>query len=242
MINRLKLRLLKISEAIFYFFVWSTMFLIFSAFFNIKVEGKGSIPKKGRFILAGNHQNFFDGFFLVYPMGPFRKVNFVIAKRSMKLKIFQIIARIIGSVLLGNSIEEYQRMLKKLNNVLSHGGKIGIFPEGDISPKSVPRKFKGGVAKLSIDSKSKVIPIFISGTYKMRSLKYWLTRPTIVIKIGKPIELYTYVNEFGNDLDQIAAVLREKVIELMPLKSNSIEQKTAVPFFTSVVKETAVEL
>ncbi len=241
MINRLKLKLVKISEAIFYFFVWSTMFLIFSVFFNVKVEGKGSIPKKGRFILAGNHQNFFDGFFLAYPIGPFRKVSFVIAKRSMKLKTFQIIARIIGSVLLGNSIEEYQRMLKKLNNTLSHGGKIGIFPEGDISPKIMPKKFKGGVAKLSIDSKSKVVPIFISGTYKMRYLKYWLTRPTIIIRIGKPVELYTYVNECGNDLDRIAAVLREKVIELMPLKSSIVEQEP-ISFFNPAVQETVVEL
>ena len=214
MLNRLELKLVRISQSFFYFCVWMLKFTVFALFCNIKVEGQRYIPKKGRFILAANHQNFYDGFFTAYALGPFKKISFMIAKRSLKARSMWILARLIGSALLGNSIEEYQSVLKKLNKVLSHGGRVGIFPEGDVSSRAVPRKFKGGVAKLSIDSKTKVIPVFLSGTYNLRYLKYWLTRPTITIKIGKPIELYNYAGENGNNLEQIASVLRERIIEL----------------------------
>ncbi len=218
MINRLELKLVKISQSFFYFCLWMLQFIVLSFFCNIKLEGQRSIPKNGRFILAANHQNFYDGFFTAYALGPFKKVSFIIAKRALKSKFTQLLARLIGSVLLGSSVEEYQRVLKNLNKVLSHGGRVGIFPEGDISPGPIPRKFKGGVAKLSIDSKTKVIPIFLSGTYNLRYFKYLLSRPTITIKIGKPIELYNYVSENGNNLDQVASVLREQIIDLAALQ------------------------
>ncbi len=227
MMNRLELKLVKISQSFFYFCVWMLKFIVFSLFCDIKLEGERYIPKKGRFILAANHQNFYDGFFAAYALGPFKKVSFVIAKRALKARSMQLLARLIGSALLGNSVEEYQRVLKNLNKVLSHGGREGIFPEGDISPRPVPKKFKGGVAKLSIDSKTKVIPIFLSGTYNLRHLKYWLTRPKILIKIGEPIDLYNYVEQYGNNLDLIASVLRERIIDLAnPLKiQDSLEER-----------------
>ena len=240
MINRLELKLVKISQSFFYFCVWMLKFIIFSLFINIQLEGKRHIPKKGRFILAANHQNFFDGFFVAYALGPFKKISFVIATRSLRKKSMRLLARLMGSVLLGNSPEEYQRILKKLNKILSHGGRVGIFPEGDVSPRPIPKKFKGGVAKLSIDSKTKVVPIFLSGTYNLRYLKYWLAKPTITIKIGKPVELYNYANETGNNLEYIASILREEITGLAHLEGikdlnnlENIEDITSTPILNN---------
>ena len=249
MINRLELKLVKIFQSFFYFVVWMLQFIIFSLFFNIKLEGKRSIPRKGRLILAANHQNFYDGFFVAYALGPFKRISFIIAKRSLRKRVMRLLARLIGSVLLGNSVEEYQTVLKKLNKILSHGGKIGIFPEGDVSSKSIPRKFKGGVAKLSIDSRTKVIPIFLNGTYNLRYLKCWFGRPTITIKIGKPIELYNYAGENGNNnLEYVASILREKIIELGALHENVILDNVGncIPTpllntYKSAIKEPAID-
>ena len=248
MINRLELKLVKISQSFFYFCVWMLQFIVLSLFCNIKLEGQRYIPKKGRFILAANHQNFYDGFFTAYVLGPFKKVSFIIAKRALKSKFTQLLAKLIGSVLLDNGVEEYQKILKTLNKVLSHGGRVGIFPEGDISERSTLRKFKGGVAKLSIDSKTKVIPIFLSGTYNLRYFKYLLSRPTITIKIGKPVELYNYASENGNNLEQVASVLREKIIELGAVQGsvdlNGLENLNSVPIlntYQSPIQEPVVK-
>lgn len=214
MINRLQSKLIKASYSISYFFVWIIHFLIFSPFLRFKFNGLENLPNKGKYILAANHQNFFDGFFLAYPFGPFKRPCFIIAKRALKTKLFLLLAKSIGAVIIGSEIEEYQRALRKLNRTLSEGRLVVIFPEGDISRNNTPKRFKPGVAKISIDSKAKVIPVHLNGSYNLRYLTYWLKRPQISVKIGTPIELYSYVSKFGNNLDQIASVLREKIIEL----------------------------
>lgn len=222
MISRIEAKLTRISQAVFFFLLWTLQFLVFSLFLKVRVDGKSNIPTRGRYILAANHQNFFDGFFLAYSTGPLKNVRFVIAKRALKLKSYRLLAILIGSVLIGNESEEYQRALKRLNRILTHGSCVGIFPEGDVSSREIPRKFKGGVAKLSLDSKTKVVPVYIHGTYNLRYLKYWLSRPKILIKIGKPVDLYNYAKD-GNNLEEMAAILREKVIDLMNVKEVQYE-------------------
>lgn len=220
MLDEIKTKLTEIIHSFSYFIVWSLHALILLPFVQVKVEGRENIPRKGKVILAGNHQNFSDGFFLSYALGPFRRLNFPISKRVLKLKIWQILTQLMGSVIVDGEVE-YQRALKKLHKVLSCGGSVGIFPEGDVSSREVPRKFKGGVAKLSLDSKAPVIPVYLSGTFNLRYLKYWFNKPQILIKIGKPVELYNYSEKFENNLDKLASFLREKIIETMELNSQT---------------------
>lgn len=226
MLRRIQAKLIKTFHSIFYFLVYMTHFLLFIWFLRIKVFGKENIPKRGRYIIAANHQNFYDGFLIAFSVGPLKRISFVIAKRILRLKGHRILAKLIGSVIIGSSIEEYQGALKKLNNLLSHGGAVCIFPEGDVSKSPIPRKFKGGVAKLSLDSRTKVIPVYIEGTYNLRRLTYLLKRPQILIKIGKSIELYNYSTEFGNNLDEMAEFLRKKIIQVGGLtnEENSINR------------------
>ncbi len=242
MLNRLELKLVRFFHGFFYFLLCMTGSVIFSLFCRIEIEGRRHIPKKGRFILAANHQNFYDGFLIAYVAGPFQRISFVIAKRALKAKSAQIFARLIGSVLLGNSIEDYQRVLKKLNKILSHGGRVGIFPEGDVSSRAIPRKFKGGVSKLSIDSRTKVIPVFLSGSYNLRYLKYWFSRPKILIRIGEPVPLYNYAERCGNNLDQIASVLRDKIVEIgNPSDIMQIDRIPTINTYTPILEEPVVK-
>ena len=195
----------------------------------MKIEGKENIPKRGRFIIASNHQNFFDGSIIANLFSPFKKLNFLISKRPIKSPFFKYLGKVIGFAVMGNGLDEYYRALKRLNNYLTHGGVVGIFPEGIVTGFNIPTKFKGGVAKLSLDSQSSVLPVYLNGTYELRNFKYWLTRPTITIKIGKPIDLYNYFPICGNNLDKVAAVLREKVVDLIePKEIEVLEEKEAL--------------
>lgn len=244
MLNRVNLRLFKFLNAFVYFFIWLSNFLVLYTFFKVKVIGKENIPKYGRFILAGNHQNFIDGFFLCSSIGPFRRIIFVIAKRALKSVFFQLLAKLSGFVLIGNEIEEYQRAIKKLNRLLAHGEPVAIFPEGDISKNPIPKKFKGGVAKLSLDTQTKVIPIYLSGTYNLRNLSYWFKRSTITVKIGTPISLYNYADLCENSLEKIAALLREEIIALAEdgvriLHSEKKLNNSQLPTYNTSIKPTA---
>lgn len=216
---------MRLYGVIVYSFLWSLSYFVFRLFCNIKIEGKENIPKRGRLIVASNHQNFFDGTLIANLFSPLKRVYFLVSKRPLKMKIYQYIAKVIGYAVIGSGLDEYNRALKKLNNHLSRGKVVGIFPEGIVTGFNIPTKFKGGVAKLSLDSKTNVLPIYMSGTYELRSLKYWLSRPNITIKIGKPVDLYNYLPVCGNNLDKVSAVLREKVIELFEPKEIEVLEK-----------------
>lgn len=218
MIKKAEAKIIRVFHSVMYMIVWSVFYIWFlvSKLFFIKfiIKGKHNLPKKGRFILAANHQNFFDGFLISFLYNPLKVITPLIAKRALKHRFFELVARSMDAAILEEGIEAYQRALKKLNRVLTHGGVVIIFPEGNISNNSIPKKFKGGVAKLSIDSRTKIIPIHLSGTYTLRIFKNWFKNPKVLIKIGKPIELYSYANEYNNDLDKLASLLRDKIIEL----------------------------
>lgn len=222
MIKRIEAKFIRLTSSFFYFFLWIgfNLFCRIIPYFlyTFEVEGKENVPKKGRCILAANHQNFFDGFFVVAPLGPFRKFTFLIAKRSLRTNIMgyigQFLARLINTVVLDDEKDAYSIALKRLNKILNHGGSIVIFPEGNVSNRKIPRKFKGGVAKLSIDSTTKVVPVYVNGTYCLRDVRNWLKRPKVSVKYGKPLELYRYAEVCNYDLDEMAALLRDKVIEL----------------------------
>lgn len=215
MFYRLNLKLRRILQSFFYRLFCSFAHLIFSIFLKVNVIGRENIPKNGTFILSANHQNFFDGFLLANAIGLSLRVSFIIAKRALRRsRFFYFLAWLIGQELIGDEAEEYPKALKRLTRVMLHGRIVGIFPEGDVSNHKIPRKFKPGVAKLSLDSKARVVPVYIDGTYMLRYFDYWLKRPEIKIKIGKPLELYMYASAFGNNLEEMAQVLRNKVIEL----------------------------
>ncbi len=214
MISRLKSKIARLYSSLVYFTLCSISYIVFRFLCILKVEGRENIPRRGRFILASNHQNFFDGNLIASIIFPQRRMTFLVSKRPLKWWLWKYLAKTIGLILIGSSIEEYQRALKRLNNHLTHGGVVGIFPEGTVTGFSTPIKFKGGVAKLSLDSRSNVIPIYLSGTFNLRKLSYFLSRPTISVKIGKPLDLYNYAPICGNNLDKMAAILREKILEL----------------------------
>lgn len=224
MISRINSKLTRFFQAFIYLLLLTAGYVFFYTFTILKIEGKENIPKRGRFILAANHQNFFDGCLLAMLLGPFRKTSFLISKRPLKTPFLRWLAKSIGSVTLGSGIEEYQRALKRLNNILTHGGIVTIFPEGTVTSFSQPTKFKGGVAKLSLDSKTNVIPIHLNGTYNLRYSQHRWSRPEISIKIGKPVDLYNYAEISGNNLDRMAAVLREKIVELYEPKEIEISE------------------
>ena len=87
MLSRVQINLFKWVRSFSYFLVSFSSLIIFSLFFKIRIEGKDNLPANEKVIIAANHQNFFDGFFLSYILGSNKKVSFVIAKDQLKIKL-----------------------------------------------------------------------------------------------------------------------------------------------------------
>ncbi|WP_223701939.1 lysophospholipid acyltransferase family protein [Sutcliffiella deserti] len=153
---------------------------------NINVIGEEKIPK-GAVLFVSNHQGNFDvpiliGF-LEKPLGFISKVevkkipfiprwmeamNCVFIDRSDRRKAVQ-------------SIRDGIATLKK-------GHSLVIFPEGTRSKGESMGEFKKGGLKLATESRVPVVPISISGSYKiMEESKFGFKPSNVTITIGDPI-------------------------------------------------------
>lgn len=95
-------------------------------FFLVR-EGNVRLPKKGPFLLIGNHSNNFDGLFLQC-LCP-RLIHFVITDTVFRNKMLGRILRFLGYI----PIRKHQsdgRSIRQIIRTLKSGGVVGIFPEG----------------------------------------------------------------------------------------------------------------
>ena len=73
-----------------------------------------------------------------------------------------------------------KRCLDKVETHLKNKGKVLIFPEGTRSKTGELLPFKRGAFKLSVESKSKIVPCFIEGSNKIVPKGSLLARPGTV--------------------------------------------------------------
>ena len=87
--------------------------------------------------------------------------------------------------------------------ILKHGGAVGIFPEGTRNRTNEDLlKFRHGAVSIAKKTNSKIVPFAIRGKYK-------LFRKGLSIKFGKPIDVSNMEIEEANDY------LRGEVLKLL---------------------------
>lgn len=191
---------------------WCTFFKILcKIFFDLKIEGKENIPENGPLIIVANHQNFADGVLITNLFPYSQRVKFIISKRVFSNPLCKHLAEITEAPISTNSIEESSGALLKLKSRIKENGIVGIFPEGDISSKSIPRKFKPGAAKLAIETKASILPIYINGTYELRKINNWFKKSKMILRIGKTIHSSEYSDLSVEDLTNL---IRRQIIDL----------------------------
>lgn len=221
------------------YILWIGLFkIVANIFFKIKFEGRENTPTNEQYIFAANHQNFSDGVLIALAKFPITTFTFIIAKRALTRLWIKSFVYSVDSAVADEGFGSL-RALVKLKKRVGEGINAGIFPEGGISNKVIPGKFLPGVAKLSIDSKKKVVPVYINGTYDLRYLSYWFKRSELTIRFGKPIPLYEYAEEYNNNYDELASLIRDKVIELSGLSELiAVDKNVAAISATRSLSET----
>jgi 1-acyl-sn-glycerol-3-phosphate acyltransferase len=116
-------------------------------------------------------------------------------------------------------------------DVLTHGGLLGIYPEGTRSPDS--RLYRGtvGVARLALQAGVPVIPVAMIGTDKVQPIGKRLPNiRRIGMIFGKPLDFSRYAGLADDRLIQ-RSVTDEVMYELMRLSGQEY-----VDEYASVVK------
>ena len=171
--------------------------------FHVQYVNKRNIPKKGPYILVGNHKSNFD---CVMVISSVKETVHFLAKKELidgKLGFFFKWMGIIP-------VDRKKRNKEAMNSarkVLDNKGVVGIFPEGTFNKTEyVIMPFKMGSVKLAYDMKVSIVPFAIIGDYKL------FQRTKIVF--GKPYKIKT------TDLKGENITLMNKVIRLMKNEYN----------------------
>jgi len=181
---------------------------IFKRFFIEEIKGQENIPQNTTFILALNHQSYFDHFFVPVPIKEkLEKVHFI-GKLESKWQILQWgwFYWLTETIPINRKAEDRRRVLDKALEVLKRGEIIIIYPEGTRNKKKELLPGKTGVAELAVKSGAPVIPL---------GLIYKNNKPPALpvrLNIGQP--LYFGKNENCQNLREITDEIMREIAKL----------------------------
>ena len=157
-------------------------------YFRLKGEGLENIPN-GPFILAPNHQSFFDGLFIaVFLKNKLMKQTYFYAKeKHVQNKIVKFIAAKNNVIVM--DLSDLKTSLQKMAEVLKRGRNIIIFPEGTRTKTGKIGEFKKTFAILSRELNVPIVPVAINGAYDALPSGAHFPKPwkKIDVKFLKPI-------------------------------------------------------
>jgi len=177
--------------SVFYRFAQLISFFYFKAFHRFKVYGLDNIPSSGPFILASNHQSFFDPPALGCRLP--RNLHYF-ARDSLFFWPLGILIRNLNSIPVNRSTLDI-KTLKLVLSVLNQGNPLLVFPEGTRSCNDQIQSGKKGIGLLLAKSGVPVVPAKVIGGYKV------LGRGMIFPRIGKQIVIKYGPVVYMKDLD-----------------------------------------
>ena len=181
--------------------------LIFMLYFKIKAEGLERLPK-GPFIIAPNHQSFFDGLFVtIFIKNKVMKQTYIYAKKKhLRNKFLNFIANK-NNIIVVDIKNDLKMSLQKMAAVLKSGKNMIIFPEGTRSANGELGDYKKTFAILSSELNVPIVPVAIGGAYKALPKGSLIPRPfkKICVRFLEPI------NPEGHSYDSLTNEVYSKV-------------------------------
>lgn len=159
-----------------------------------RINGVENIPRETAFIIVSNHEKLIDPLYIIYAI--VRKLNkkvHFIASPTWWFLGETICRQWAGCIPLFGS----EQASKEAKEYVKKGKIVGIFPEGRSTAKK--RYLKSGVIKLSIETKTPILPMGIKTSYFPFSS---------VISIGKLVYLKKNKNIKKQTIDLMRHVYR----------------------------------
>jgi 1-acyl-sn-glycerol-3-phosphate acyltransferase len=172
--------------------IWARLLMLVSGA-KEHISGLDNIPKEGGVIFASNHQGALD--ILIHLAFLPRYFRFVAKSELFKIPFFGWYMSLAGYVPIERDVSaSAHRTIGSVADVLRKGDCILIFPEGTRSKTGELGPFKRGSLMAAFSSGATVVPVAISGSYKMMPKKsYLINIVPIGIKFGQPISFKKYL-------------------------------------------------
>ena len=162
---------------LFYRFAQLLSWLYFRIFHRLEVIGTDNIPSTGAFILASNHQSYFDPPALGCKLP--RNLHYF-ARDTLFFWPLGLLIRNLNSIPVNRSQLDIAT-LKRVLKVLQSGDPLLVFPEGTRSPDGQIQSGKKGIGLLLAKSQSDVLPAKVVGGFQV------LGKGMLIPRIGRQL-------------------------------------------------------
>jgi len=204
--------------------------IFFNLFFKVIVEDEEHVRKQkyGPFIYASNHVSELDSLLLraVLPIFNKKSTLFTVCRKNKeydwqgwrKFVYGDWIFRMIGAYPAIKGTRNYAKSLKTFVDIGKSKQTILIFIGGRQRSAHEAIKNRGGTAYLSWTTGLPVVPVAISGTYKLSYWKIFFGRQKIVVRFGKPVPrdaLFKGIEKKSEKFSLASARVTEEIHSMM---------------------------
>lgn len=193
--------------------IWGRLF--YRLFFiPVKVDGLENIDKGQSYIIAPNHQSYWDAFLVYGFIGI--KFKWMMKKELGRIPFVGWACYMAGCIFIDRSSRESgMNSIRKAESKLKNGMSVVIFPEGTRTPDGKMGKFKRGAFLISEELGLPILPVTIDGNYDVMSRHAKsVTWHPVHMTIHKPVwprsnketsetELKAIMNETSNEVYNI---------------------------------------
>jgi len=180
---------------------------------RVKPEGLENIDPQQTYVFMSNHVNIFDAFILNGHIPNFARA--LELNTHFNWPIYGAAIRRFGNIPVSHeNPRQALASLKKAEQALNQGTSIVILPEGGRTLDGQLKPFKRGPFLLAQNVRFDVVPIVLSGAYKVKRKGASLIRPgTIVCRFGKVIPSAQIHSMETDDLRQYVRDIMQEMIK-----------------------------
>lgn len=159
---------------------------------KVDIEGAENIPKDGPVVFISNHQGDFDiPIFIGYLN---KSLGFISKIEVKKIPVIRKWMEYMQCVFMDrSSLKKSAEAIIEGVRILKKGQSLVIFPEGTRSRGDNMRDFKAGSFKLATKAKVPIIPVSISGSYKIMEERGigsfpFITATRVKVVVAPPVD------------------------------------------------------
>jgi 1-acyl-sn-glycerol-3-phosphate acyltransferase len=181
---------------------------------TVEAEGTENIPE-GSVLFVSNHQGYGD-ILVLFDVINNKQFGFVARGNLAKIPVFgKWIKRIRSLFLERENNREALKIFREGENLLKTGYSLAIFPEGTRSQGDEMGVFKKGSLQLATRSNVPIVPISISGTWRLFEKEGVVRSGKVRVFIHSPIPTENMTKaEKARLPDKVEAQIKAKVAEL----------------------------
>ena len=190
--------------------IWGRLFyLVF--LIPVHVHGRENIRKGQSYVIAPNHQSYWDAFLVYGFIGI--KFKWMMKKELGRIPFVGWACYMAGCIFIDRSSRaSSMESIRKAESKLRNGMSVVIFPEGTRTPDGEMGKFKRGAFLISEELQLPILPVTIDGNYDVMSRHAWnVTWHPVHITIHEPVMPRSGKETSENELKAIMSQTSQEV-------------------------------